>query len=633
MINILVAENAKLLSNIISTELKKNNYNCTQVFSLKEIEYEVSIQNYDYIILNLYLPDAEEKDLIINVKKITNSKIIVLTSKDNDELRDYLFKYGIIDYLNKENIEQTIKNIDKLITHIEKNNKSNILIIEDSNIIRAQEAEVLRQRNYNIFESETGKDGIKIFEKENIDLVILDLELNDMNGLKILEQIKKKNPNVPVLMVSGTGNATSISKSLKNGASDFMRKPIIFEEFLLKTDMLIDYFRKSKELEDYKNNLEKKISEAIKETEDLNKELQLQKKDLIQANEAKDAFLANVSHELKTPLNSINLISAVMKKNSDNNLNQKQIKNLEIINSCGQNLQYLINDILDISKLDAGEVVLINETFDLKNSLDNLYEIILPQAKNNNINFEYEFDENRKYIYSDENRIMQIIKNFLSNSLKFTKNGNILLKMEDNEDFVEISVKDNGIGIEEKKIKDIFDRFKQIDASINRKYGGTGLGLSISYALSKLLEGKITVESEIDLGSTFTLSVPKNSNMINKNDIIKFTKKYSLKESQKEKILIFNANLHEMMYFVIKLKEYFEIKQVLDLNQFNDEKKNDYKYIVLDEVLINLEDIEDLDSNIVIISNNIEKSEKIYKGLYKKIFEKPLNINEFIKYF
>lgn len=633
MINILVAENAKLLSNIISTELKKNNYNCTQVFSLKEIEYEVSIQNYDYIILNLYLPDAEEKDLIINVKKITNSKIIVLTSKDNDELRDYLFKYGIIDYLNKENIEQTIKNIDKLITHIEKNNKSNILIIEDSNIIRAQEAEVLRQRNYNIFESETGKDGIKIFEKENIDLVILDLELNDMNGLKILEQIKKKNPNVPVLMVSGTGNATSISKSLKNGASDFMRKPIIFEEFLLKTDMLIDYFRKSKELEDYKNNLEKKISEAIKETEDLNKELQLQKKDLIQANEAKDAFLANVSHELKTPLNSINLISAVMKKNSDNNLNKKQIKNLEIINSCGQNLQYLINDILDISKLDAGEVVLINETFDLKNSLDNLYEIILPQAKNNNINFEYEFDENRKYIYSDENRIMQIIKNFLSNSLKFTKNGNILLKMEDNEDFVEISVKDNGIGIEEKKIKDIFDRFKQIDASINRKYGGTGLGLSISYALSKLLEGKITVESEIDLGSTFTLSVPKNSNMINKNDIIKFTKKYSLKESQKEKILIFNANLHEMMYFVIKLKEYFEIKQVLDLNQFNDEKKNDYKYIVLDEVLINLEDIEDLDSNIVIISNNIEKSEKIYKGLYKKIFEKPLNINEFIKYF
>lgn len=633
MINILVAENAKLLSNIISTELKKNNYNCTQVFSLKEIEYEVSIQNYDYIILNLYLPDAEEKDLIINVKKITTSKIIVLTSKDNDELRDYLFKYGIIDYLNKENIEQTIKNIDKLITHIEKNNKSNILIIEDSNIIRAQEAEVLRQRNYNIFESETGKDGIKIFEKENIDLVILDLELNDMNGLKILEQIKKKNPNVPVLMVSGTGNATSISKSLKNGASDFMRKPIIFEEFLLKTDMLIDYFRKSKELEDYKNNLEKKISEAIKETEDLNKELQLQKKDLIQANEAKDAFLANVSHELKTPLNSINLISAVMKKNSDNNLNKKQIKNLEIINSCGQNLQYLINDILDISKLDAGEVVLINETFDLKNSLDNLYEIILPQAENNNINFEYEFDENRKYIYSDENRIMQIIKNFLSNSIKFTKNGNILLKMEDNEDFVEISVKDNGIGIEEKKIKDIFDRFKQIDASINRKYGGTGLGLSISYALSKLLEGKITVESEIDLGSTFTLSVPKNSNMINKNDIIKFTKKYSLKESQKEKILIFNANLHEMMYFVIKLKEYFEIKQVLDLNQFNDEKKNDYKYIVLDEVLINLEDIEDLDSNIVIISNNIEKSEKIYKGLYKKIFEKPLNINEFIKYF
>ncbi|MDD2894628.1 MAG: response regulator [Aliarcobacter sp.] len=281
LINILIAENAKLLSNIISTVLRKYNYNCTQVFSLKEIKTEVSIQNYDYIILNLYLPDAEEKDLIINVRKLTDSKVIVLTSKDNDELRDYLFKYGIIDYLNKENIELTIKNIDKLIRLIEENKKSNILIIEDSNVIRAQEAEVLRQRNYNVFESDTGKGGIKIFNEENIDLVILDLELNDMNGLQVLEEIKRKNANVPVLIVSGTGNATTISKSLKNGASDFMRKPIIFEEFLLKTDMLIDYFRKSKELEDYKNNLEVKVKEAVKEIEGLSKEIEDTQKEVV----------------------------------------------------------------------------------------------------------------------------------------------------------------------------------------------------------------------------------------------------------------------------------------------------------------------------------------------------------------
>jgi response regulator RpfG family c-di-GMP phosphodiesterase len=281
MINILIAENAKLLSNIISNELKEYNYNCTQVFSLKEIRSQILIQDYDYIILNLYLPDAEEKELIINVKKITKSKIIVITSNHDDELRNHLFKYGIIDYLNKVNIEQTIKNIDKLITHIEQNNNSNILIIEDSNVIRAQEAKVLRERNYNIFESETGKDGIKIFNENNIDLVILDLELNDMNGLQVLEQIKEKNPNIPVLMVSGTGNATTISKSLKNGASDFMRKPIIFEEFLLKTDMLIDYYRKINELEDYKNNLEKKVREAIQETEDLNKEVEDTQKEVI----------------------------------------------------------------------------------------------------------------------------------------------------------------------------------------------------------------------------------------------------------------------------------------------------------------------------------------------------------------
>lgn len=624
--NILVAENAKLLSNIISNELRRNNYNCTQVFSFKEIKYEVSMQNYNYIILNLYLPDAEEKELIINVKKITNSKIIVLTSKDNDELRDYLFKYGIIDYLNKENIEQTIRSINKIITYLEQNNKSNILIIEDSNVIRTQVSQVLRERNYNIFESETGTDGIKIFNKEKINLVILDLELHDMNGLEVLEKIKKNNPNIPVLMVSGTGNANTISKSLKNDASDFIRKPIIFEEFLLKTDMLIDYFRKINELEDYKNNLEKKVSEAIKETDDLNKELEIQKKDLIEANEAKDIFLANVSHELKTPLNSINLISAVMKKNSDNNLNEKQIKNLKIINSCGQNLQYLINDILDISQLDAGEVELVNSTFNLSNSLDTLYETILLEAENNHINFEYKFDESSKYIYSDENRIIQIIKNFLSNSLKFTKNGNILLEIKDDGDNVKISVKDDGIGIEEDKIKNIFDRFKQLDGNINRKYGGTGLGLSICNALAKLLKGNIVVESKIGFGSTFILIIPKNSNMINKNEI------QISKELTKERILFFDENLVEMMQIIIKLRQHFEVKQVLDLNQFNNEKNNNYKYIIVDEVLINVEDIKNLDKTILLFSNNIKKSEEKYKGLYKKIFDKPLNISEFIEF-
>lgn len=278
MINILIAENAKLISNIISNELKFKNYNCTQVFSFKEIETELKLQKVNYIILNLYLPDAEEKDLIIKVKKITDAKIIVLTSQTKDELRSYLFQYGIIDYLNKENIDYTIKVIDNLIKNIEQNSNSNILIIEDSKVIRSQEADVLRQRNYNIFESETGLGGIEIFQKENIDLVILDLELNDIHGLKVLEEIKMRKHNVPVLMVSGTGNATSISKALKNGASDFMRKPIIFEEFLLKTDMLIDYFRKTKELEDYKNNLEKKVKEAVEEVKELNVELQNQKK-------------------------------------------------------------------------------------------------------------------------------------------------------------------------------------------------------------------------------------------------------------------------------------------------------------------------------------------------------------------
>ena len=630
MINILVAENAKMLSNIISNELEKNNCNCKQVYSLKDIKKAVSIEKYDYIILSLYLVDAEEKKLIKSVRKITTSKIIVLTSKNNDELREYLFKYGIIDYLNKENIEQIIKNIKKLIKQIEENSKRNILIIEDSNVIRKQEAELLSRRNYNIFESETGKNGIKIFNEQNIDLVILDLELNDMNGLDVLEQLKIKNIYTPVLMVSGTGNANSVSKCLKNGASDFIRKPIIFEEFVLKTDMIIDYYSKSKELQDYKNNLEKKVDEVVKETKDLNIELIKQKKDLIIANDAKDIFLANVSHELKTPLNSINLISSIMKKNSDNNLNEKQIKNLKLINSCGKNLQCLINDILDISMLDGGEVQLFNEKFDLNYSLKHLYETIVPQAEDNNINFEFSFDKNIKYIFSDEKRIMQIIKNFLSNSLKFTKNGNICLSSKESPDSIKISVKDDGIGIEKNKIEGIFDRFKQVDGAIARKYGGAGLGLSISYSLSQLLEGNIEVTSKITSGSTFTLVLPKKITHIAKMDIIKPVKKDDMKTFEKEKILILSSEMLEMMHFVIKLKDNFEVKQVLNLEQFDNEKIDEYKHIVINEFLIDTEKIKDLDS--ILLSKDFSKYEEKYLNSYKKKLDKPIKIDELIQY-
>ena len=235
---------------------------------------------------------------------------------------------------------------------------------------------------------------------------------------------------------------------------------------------------------------------------------------------SKDDFLANMSHELKTPLNSIIVISDVMVKNKAKNLDAKQIKNLEIVNKCGKDLLFLINDVLDISKLEAGAIVLNNNTINIRDLIKTIYEMFYPQTKAKNIDFVLKIDERLENIYSDKEKIKQIVKNLLSNALKFTKEGKISLIVKDEDENVRIIVKDEGIGIEEDKLEHIFDRFKQVDGSTTRKYGGTGLGLAICKELAHLLKGEISVSSVINEGSTFEVVFSKNKELLTSLDIL-----------------------------------------------------------------------------------------------------------------
>ncbi|RXJ90876.1 hypothetical protein CRV01_06945 [Arcobacter sp. CECT 8983] len=250
----------------------------------------------------------------------------------------------------------------------------------------------------------------------------------------------------------------------------------------------------------------------------LTKSLEEQKEELLFANKAKDDFLANMSHELKTPLNSINIISSVMSKNKPSNLSEKDIYNLNIINRCGHDLLYLINDVLDISKLEAKEIRLYKEDINIKLLIESICETFKPQVLNKNLELIFTCKDSIGIIHSDKQRIKQIVGNLLSNALKFTEKGKIEIILKDKDNFIEIIVKDDGIGIKEDKIKDIFDRFKQAEESISRRYGGTGLGLAICKELSILLGGDIKVESIFGKGSTFSVLIDKNENEINSSN-------------------------------------------------------------------------------------------------------------------
>lgn len=229
----------------------------------------------------------------------------------------------------------------------------------------------------------------------------------------------------------------------------------------------------------------------------------------------KSEFLANVSHELRTPLNSINVLSGLLMRNQDGNLSSRQLEQIEVIHYAGNDLLNLINDLLDAAKIDAGKMSITIELVDINTLLTDLKLMFEPLIKMKGLSFDIDINADLPPLESDGIRIRQIIKNFLSNALKFTERGSIRLSSTCSEcgDFTLIQVTDTGIGIAENKLQYIFERFKQADDhGTARKFGGTGLGLSISLDLAHLLDGDIHVESVEQQGSTFTLMLRNTQN-------------------------------------------------------------------------------------------------------------------------
>lgn len=245
--------------------------------------------------------------------------------------------------------------------------------------------------------------------------------------------------------------------------------------------------------------------------EERNTEIQKKSEDLEISTRYKSEFLANMSHELRTPLNSILLLSRLLSENNDKNMSDEQIEFAKVIQSSGNGLLGLIDEILDLSKIEAGKMELEFIDITIKEITDTLKSLFGEIAKEKNIEFKIITDNAPLVIKSDKVRLEQILKNLISNAIKFTSQGSVTLeirKHETNDKLVLFTVKDTGIGIPREKQPLIFEAFQQADGSTKRKYGGTGLGLSISRELAKLLMGEITLTSVANEGSEFTLTIP-----------------------------------------------------------------------------------------------------------------------------
>lgn len=243
-----------------------------------------------------------------------------------------------------------------------------------------------------------------------------------------------------------------------------------------------------------------------------NLEIQQKAEELALSTKYKSEFLANMSHELRTPLNSVLLLSRLLSENNNGNLTPEQVEYASVIQTSGQGLLQLIDEILDLSKIEAGKLELDYERVAVADITQDMRSLFQPLAKEKNVAFTIEVADNVPgIIETDKQRLEQILKNLISNALKFTQKGSIDLRVKlspADDTQVLFAVADTGIGIPQDKQHLIFEAFQQADGSTKRKFGGTGLGLSISRQLARLLAGEITLESEVGKGSCFTLSIP-----------------------------------------------------------------------------------------------------------------------------
>ena len=294
------------------------------------------------------------------------------------------------------------------------------------------------------------------------------------------------------------------------------------EELLSQSQALTQELQKqSEELRQTNDELQDKailLSQQNRDIEIKNAEIELARRGLEEkaaqlalSSKYKSEFLANMSHELRTPLNSLLILSRMLAENAEGNLGSQQVEFAETIHAAGNDLLALINDILDLSKVEAGKMDLHVSQLALGDLREDVDRAFRPVAEEKGLRFAIESDPRLPAaIVTDEQRLQQILRNLLSNAVKFTHHGSVTLRIAaaEDEDTLEFSVVDTGVGIPDEKLAAIFEAFQQADGTTSRKYGGTGLGLSISREIARLLGGEIHVTSAPGEGSTFTLLLP-----------------------------------------------------------------------------------------------------------------------------
>ncbi len=374
----------------------------------------------------------------------------------------------------------------------------NVLIVDDrpENLLTLEA--IIDNTELNVHKALSGNEALGLMLEHTFSLVLLDVQMPGMDGFEVAE-IMRSNPRtreIPIIFI------TAISKERKHifrgyeaGAVDYLYKPLDMEVLRSKINAFINFFKQQEEIK----RTTARLKEALAEME---KAKQIAEN----ATRAKSSFLANMSHEIRTPLNGIIGMADLVLMDELTENQKEQIKDIKY---SGESLLEIINEILDISKIEADKISLESIPFSVNQVIDKIIKLLSVKIFEKDLGFYVHIPDNlHDSVIGDPLRLRQVLVNLLGNAAKFTEHGSIILSItvvEETSDSIKLrfSVKDTGIGIPDDKLDQLFETFSQLNVSTSRKYGGTGLGLSISRQLVGMMGGDIGVESKHGDGCDF----------------------------------------------------------------------------------------------------------------------------------
>jgi signal transduction histidine kinase len=391
-----------------------------------------------------------------------------------------------------------------------------ILVVDDDEVDRMAVRRALAKANLQVrlSEARSFSEALTLLEDEVFDCAFLDYQLPEQDGLVLVQEVRKQGIRVPLVVLTGQGDEQIAVELMKAGATDYLAKSRVTPERLEQVlRSAIRVYRAEVQVVIANQQLRETNELLIRKNQELEsqrQQIQLQNLKLLEASRLKSQFLATMSHELRTPLNAIIGFSQLLLRRSKGVLTTQQTDMIERILNNGKHLLELLNDILDLSKIESGRLELKPETFNVGQVVRATVEELRSLADEKHLSVQLTVASAELQIYNDPHRLRQVLVNLLSNAIKFTDRGSISIDVRTIEsEWVAITVRDTGIGIAPEKVKQIFEPFRQIDQTTTRRHAGTGLGLAITDSLVRMMQGKITVESRLGEGSVFRVELPR----------------------------------------------------------------------------------------------------------------------------